>query len=181
MGLRGREWHTCDTCLISVLWTAQSIGMCIFDVPVANKYRPTTFLEKDKKKVYSTWHIWGWKISGKLAFGTYIKESLVIAFLLQRPSRLRKRTKMEQLRLARHWGESEGLREAAWAADQARDPRSLLFLITTPLCSPFLLAFDLSPLTVSCGRIETGTLAHLYKVAESPLPFLNKQMKSIFV
>lgn len=33
------------------MWTALSFGMFIFDVPVANKYRSTNFLETDNKRV----------------------------------------------------------------------------------------------------------------------------------
>ena len=76
---------------------------------------------------------------------------------------------------------SGGPREAAWAADQTREARGLLFLVAAPLCSPWLLALTCH-FTVFCGRTaEMGKLGHLCKVAESPLPSINKQMKSIFV
>ena len=72
--------------------------------------------------------------------------------------------------------------EVAWAADQAREARGLLFLIPAPLCSPLLLALNRLHFTVLCGRrVEIGKLRHLYKASESPLPSINKQMKSIFV
>lgn len=119
------------------MWAALSFGMFAFDLPVANKHRSTNFLEKDSKTISLTWHIGEWKIPGKLAFGTYVKErefgkSISAA---QSLSRLRERTKMEQQGLAWDWGESEGLRAASWATDQTREAKGLPFLITAPLCS----------------------------------------------
>lgn len=164
------------------MWTALSFGMFIFDVPVANKYRSTNFLETDNKRVSPAWHIWGWKISGKLAFGTYIKDrefgnSISAA---QSQSDRGKGQKWS----SRDWPDAEVSQEV-WGRQPGLQTKPEMqggrSSSLPPHCALPPLSFwpVLSSLTVSCGRTET--LGHLYKVAESPLPFLNKQMKSIFV
>lgn len=81
---------------------------------------------------------------------------------------------MEQQDLGRNGGEHES--GAPRAADQRGKGLALL------RGSPFLPVFELSHPTVFCvRRVEIGKLGHLYKVAESPLPSINKQMKPIFV
>lgn len=106
---------------------------------------------------------------------------LVIAFLLPRAHvQIQEKSKNGAARAGQglRWawvGRSKGCRPSQRA-------RGLLFLITPPPRSLFRLTFDWSHLTVFRGRrVEMGKLGHLHKVTESPLPSMNKQMKSIFV